>query len=388
MNLSGVVVSGLGTSAVVRRSESTAIELTIDAVERALADAKLTAHDIDGVATWPGSVLMTPGASGPSIAAVQDTMRLELSWYCAGNEQPGGPFGAIVNAALAVAAGMCSHVLVFRTLTEGSSRRPAPPFRWYDELGPEGVGGSLEWLLPYGAASAAHWLAPYATRYLHAYGKDRSDLYAVAANARLHAGANPDAIYAEPLSLDAYLGARQVVWPLCLYDCDVPVDASSAVIVSAATACNDLARAVRIESVGSALHGRPYYEHWSDLTTMASSDACRALWGETDLTPAEVDVAGLYDGFSILAPLWAEAAGLCARGEGLPFFAAAARGEAGILVNSDGGQLTAGRLHGMGLLQEVCRCLRGEHPTAAAGEVGLATLGGGPVAAAILLTSH
>lgn len=386
MKLDGVVISGFGVSPVARRSESTAIELTVDAVENALADAQLTADTIDGVATWPGSVLMTPGASGPSIAAVQDVMRLELAWYCAGHELPGGPFGAVVNAALAVASGMCSHVLVYRTLTEGSSRKPAPPFRWYDELAPEGVGGALEWTLPYGAASAAHWLAPYATRYLHEFGRDRTDLFAVAANARRHARGNPAAIYAEPLSLEDYLAARPVVWPLCLYDCDVPVDVSSAVIVSAASACHDRDRALRIEAVGTALHGRPYYEHWADLTTMAAADACQAMWASTELTPRDVDVAGLYDGFSILAPLWAEAAALCARGEGLPFFAAAARGETGVLVNSDGGQLTAGRLHGMGLLREVGRRLRGDGLAGPAGEVGLATLGGGPVAAAILLS--
>jgi hypothetical protein len=159
-------------------------------------------------------------------------------------------------------------------------------------------------------------------------------------------------------------------------------------IVSAAASGNDTSRAIRIESIGTAMRGRPYYEHWADFTTMASDDAAEHTWTGIDLKPSDVQVAGLYDGFSIMPPLWAEATGLCARGEGLDFFAAAAAGSGSVLVNSDGGQLSAGRLHGFGLLNEVCRQLRGE---AAAQpekrpEVGLATQGGGPVAAAILLS--
>lgn len=387
MRLDGVVISGCGMSAVSRGSTLTALELTVAAAENALADAKLTRADIDGITTWPGNVLMTPGASGPSIAAVQDSLGLELRWYCAANELPGGPLGALVDAAIAVAVGLCSHVLVYRTMTEGTARRAPRTFRWYEELVPEGVADQLEWLLPYGAVSAAHWLAPYATRYLYEYGLGREDLHAVVRNARARAAANPDAIYRDEVGLEQYLSARDVVWPLCMYDCDVPVDGSTAFVLSAVSACNERSRALTVESVGTSLRGRPHYEQWADFTTMASHDAAAELWRESTVTAGDVGVAALYDGFSILAPMWAEALGLRPAGAGLSLFAEPDASSAA-LINPGGGQLAAGRLHGFGMLFELCRHLRGEAVGEAhrGSQVGVATLGGGPVAGALVLT--
>src|SRR5207249_655140 len=114
-----------------------------------------------------------------------------------------------------------------------------------------------------------------------------------------------------------YLRARMVTWPFGLYDCDVPVDGSTAVVVSAADAARDLPHpAVRINAVGSAIRGRPVWDQWEDLTTMAARDAAAQLWARTDLTPADVDTIQLYDGFSWLTLAWIEALGFCKRGAG------------------------------------------------------------------------
>ncbi len=86
------------------------------------------------------------------------------------------------------------------------------------------------------------------------------------------------------------------------------------------------------------------------------------MWGRTDLTPADVDIAQIYDGFSYLTMLWLEALQLCGTGESGPFVEGGTRiaRDGALPLNTAGGQLSAGRLHGYGFLHEACVQLRGE----------------------------
>jgi acetyl-CoA acetyltransferase len=121
-------------------------------------------------------------------------------------------------------------------------------------------------------------------------------------------------------------------------------------------------------------------------------DAGASLWERTDLTPADVDLAQLYDGFSILTVLWLEALGFCGEGEAGGFLAGGARialdGE--LPLNTAGGQLSSGRLHGLGLVHEACLQLRGragERQVPGRHEVAAVSNGGGPIGGALLLTA-
>jgi len=180
---------------------------------------------------------------------------------------------------------------------------------------------------------------------------------------------------------------------LCLYDCDVPVDGSTAIILSRRDAGADLrSPAVHLEAVGCGLR-RPFgWDQGDDLTTMANADAAGMLWTRTDLRPGDVDVAQLYDGFSFIALSWLEALGFCSPGEGGPFVEGGTRisRDGGTLpLNTAGGQLSAGRLHGFGHLHEAVLQLRGEaadRQVTGPPEVALAAAGGGPLAGCLLLT--
>ena len=203
------------------------------------------------------------------------------------------------------------------------------------------------------------------------------------------------------MSLEDYLYVRMISEPLCLFDCDVPADGSTAIIVSAAEAAADHSRSpVRIESIGTALRGRPSWDQFDDLTTMALRDAAAMMWERTDLSAADVDVAELYDGFSFITLAWLEALGFCEQGQGGAFIedgraiAREACGtDGGVALNTHGGQLSAGRLHGFGFLHEACVQLWGEagqrqchRPDGGLPEVGVAAAGGGPLASSLLLT--
>jgi acetyl-CoA acetyltransferase len=231
-----------------------------------------------------------------------------------------------------------------------------------------------------------------AKRHMHEYGTTREQLGAIAVNARSNAMLNPRALYREPLTLEDYLSARIITEPLCLYDCDAPIDGSTVVIVSSREAARDLRKPpLCIEAMSGAFHGRNSWDQFADLTGMAASDAGRHLWELTDLKPADVDVANLYDGFSILTLIWLEALGFCAKGDSGAFVEGGARiARDGVLpLNTGGGQLSAGRLHGFGLLWETCIQLwgeGGERQVSGNPQVGVTAAGGGPLGGCLLLT--
>jgi acetyl-CoA acetyltransferase len=389
------VISGIGQSEVGRRIYRDPLELTVDAVLEAIADAGLTPADIDGIATYPGNQDVPPGFSGVGVVELQDALRLDLNWFAGGLESP-GQLGSVINAIAAVATGLASHVVCFRTVWEASAQ--GDKNRSSVTMG-AGLGGSsyratgfMQWTLPYGAPSAANWIGMMANRHFHEFGTTREQLAWIALNGRRNAARNPKAIYREPMSLDDYLGVRMISTPLCLYDCDVPADGSTAVIVSRADSVADLRHPpARIEAVGSAIHGRPSWDQWDDLTTMALRDASAMLWQRTELTPRDVDVAELYDGFSFITLCWLEALGFCGHGEGGPFIDGGGRialdGE--IPLNTHGGQLSAGRLHGYGFLHEACVQLwdrGGGRQVPGSPEVAVVGAGGGPLGGCLLLT--
>jgi len=393
------VISGIGQSQIGRRLGRSDLDLTLEAGLAAIADAGLRPEDIDGLSTYPGMGSGTGGFAGPTTPEVQDALGLSLNWHDGGGEGA-GQMRAVIAASLAVAAGLARHVLVYRTVSEGTAQGTG---------GRQGIGGSggggrgvprfggfLQWSLPFGAVSAVNWIAMVGQRRVHEFGLTREQLGQIAVNGRRNAALNPNAVYREPLSLDDYLAARMISSPLCLFDCDAPCDGSTAVIVSHRDISPDLDHpAVHINAVGTALRGRPSWDQYEDMTTMAASDAAASMWERTELTPADVDTAQLYDGFSMLAVVWLEALGFCGRGESGPFIeGGTAIAREGVLpLNTAGGQLSGGRLHGFGLMHEACVQLRGEggprqvvRPGGRAVEVAAVANGGGPIAGTMLLT--
>src|SRR5882757_2532041 len=386
-------ISGVGLALAGRSAERSPLNLTLDAIFEALADAGLEDGDIDGLSSWPGASV-TPGMAPVSLREVKESLNLKLNWFAAATEAP-GQLSAVMNAAMAVASGQARHVLCFRTLSQYSEQVKARS-RNSQGGGERGtaarVEGLMSWIRPFNGLSAAHPLALVAKRHMHEYGTTREQLGAIAVNARSNAMLNPRALYREPLTLEDYLSARIITEPLCLYDCDAPIDGSTVVIVSTREAARDLRKPpLCIEAMSGAFHGRNSWDQFADLTGMAASDAGRHLWELTDLKPAGVNVANLYDGFTILTLIWLGALGCCAKGDGGAFVEGGARiARDGVLpLNTGGGQLSAGRLHGFGLLWETCIQLwgeGGERQVPGNPQVGITAAGGGPLGGCLLLT--
>ncbi|WP_420618629.1 thiolase C-terminal domain-containing protein [Candidatus Poriferisocius sp.] len=386
---SKVAITGIGLSEVGRRLGRDPMGLAVEACQAAVADAGLTVDDIDGLSTYPGGSAKDGGHSEGGIYPVADALGIAPTWFCGTMETP-GQSGAVVNAMLAVAAGLCRHVLCFRTVWETTS------IAWGNRQntgvgGGARISGEMEWRLPYGAMSAGNWIALMASHYFHRYGATREQLGWIPVTERAGAAHNPVAIYQEPMTIDDYLDARMITTPFGLFDCDVPCDGSTALVVSAVDAASDGPhRPVLVEAVGTQMRERMSWDQGTLLHEPMVDGPSAHLWSRTDLKPADVDVALLYDGFSFNALSWLEGLGFCGKGEGAAFVEGGTRIARGgeIPLNPHGGQLSAGRLHGYGFLHEAVTQLRGHGGGRQVddAEVAVVSTGGGHPGGAFLFT--
>jgi acetyl-CoA acetyltransferase len=376
-------ITGIGQSKIGQKLSRPPLLLTLDALREALEESGLTIGQIDGVATYPGKSSYM-GFSPLGADDVVDGFGIKARWRLGGNEFS-SQLGAIAAAADAVRAGHARHVLCFRTVYEAAGL--AKPDEYPPPRRGEPVDGFTQWLAPFLATSAGNWVAQYAMRHVREYGLKREQLAHIALNDRKNALLNPRALVREPLTLDQYMSARMISSPLCLFDCDRFTDASTVLIVSAGDALDEVSCApVRVAaSAGSVDRGS-----WDQAEWMASYATGPELWKHTDYKPKDVDTVQLYDGFSFLALTWLEALGFCDVGDGGNFLEGGKRialdGE--LPMNTFGGQIGAGRLHGFGFAHESVLQLRGkggDRQIPGDPKVAVATSGGGPLATALLL---
>lgn len=383
MSARDAYITGVGQSQVGVKLTRHPLLLTVDAVREALDEAGLTIGQIDGVSTYPGRMAAYLGFSPVGADELIDALGIRATWYAGGGEIT-SQLGAVVAAATAVRAGLARHVICFRTVYEAAAMaRPEE----YPPLRREKVDGGSQWVAPFNATSAANWTAQYAMRHVKKYGLTREQLAQIAINDHANATLNPRALVREPLSLDKYLSARMISTPLCLYDCDRYSDASTVLIVSAGDALDEVkCTPVRIAAMAGAVERHS----WDQAEWMACYPTGAELWKHTDYKPSDVDTVQLYDGFSFQAITWLEALGFCDVGEGGRFIEGGKRialdGE--LPLNTFGGQLGAGRLHGFGFAHEAVVQLRGKggaRQIPGDPRVAVSTSGGGPLATALLL---
>lgn len=376
-------ITGVGQSQIGVKLTRSPFLLTLDAVREALTEAGLSLEQIDGVSTYPGRVAALLGFSPVGADELIDALGIRATWYAGGSEIS-SQLGAVVAAAMAVRTGQARHVICFRTVYEAAAlARPAE----YPPLRRETADSHSQWLTPFNAYSAANWTAQYAMRHVKRYGLTREQLAQVALTDRAHAALNPRALVREPLTMEAYLSARMISTPLCLYDCDRYTDASTVLIVSAGSALDEVScTPIRL----AAMAGTVERHSWDQAEWMACYPTGADLWKRTDYRPSDVDTAQLYDGFSFQVITWLEALGFCDIGDGGRFIEGGRRialdGE--LPLNTFGGQIGAGRLHGFGFAHEAVVQLRGKggaRQIPGDPKVAVCTSGGGPLATALLL---
>ena len=336
--------------------DRTEFQLACQAIGAAANDAGLPVKALDGFATYAE---LRIDASTLQLALGLPRLRFSSSVW---GGRGGGSCGALAHAAMAIESGHAEHVVVFRSLAQGQSRR-------YGRFDPQRAQGNMA--APYGLFSAPQMLALVLQRYAHEYGLDPADMAEVALTCRDNASRNPRAVmHGKPLTLEQCLQARPIADPLRLYDCCMESDGACAVIVTSLERARDL-RTKPVEILAATEYGEggwgvgPMGSHnMSDAryTTGGQRDLGRELFAMAQLAPKDVDVAQLYDHFTGMVLIELEDFGFCDPGAAASF---ARNGnlrwpEGELPINTAGGSLSEAYVHGLNHVAEAVRQLRGE----------------------------
>ncbi|MCY4639087.1 MAG: thiolase family protein [Chloroflexi bacterium] len=350
-------IVGVGRSMISRDSGKTATTLATDACVAAIRDAGLTSVDIDGLATNEMGLL-----NGYQL---RESLGLSnVSWYGQmGLPQVTATF-SMIEAAMAVEYGASSYaVVVMGAMKPRGNGSRRDPFAGMPR--PPRIGGEGQWSAPFGGNgfSFVHWMS----RYIWQYGAPRETFGHIALTARKHAQDNERAIARSPLTMDDYLNARWISKPFCLYDCDYPVDGYAAVVITTPDRARHLPhRPVSIIAGSQKTGPRTETMLWDDMSNMGATYCSREMWElaeGTGIRPEDVQVACLYDGFTILTVNWLEALGFINVGEAKDVLVGDAlqlgSSGPGPVLNPHGGMLSEGRVHGMGFVAEAADQLMG-----------------------------
>lgn len=347
-----VAIVGVGESDIGRVPHITGLGLNAQAAKRALDDAGLKVSDIDGVLTaysftepyfMLGSVICEYLGVKP---------RFNASIISGG----ASPAVMLKHAAEAIVAGQAEVILVCagENRATGQSRDAAVAALM--------AVGHPYYEQPYGA-SIPGFYAMIAQRYMYQYGTTREQMAHVAVNTRDHALLHPNAHMKKPITLQDVLSAKPIADPLGMLDCCLISDAGGAFIVTSAERAKDLkCKPIYLQGIGE-YHTHEHLMCAPSLTEFGALESGRVAYDMAGLGPQDVDVAELYDCFSIVPIIEFEELGFCARGEGGAFFEAGHARIGGTLpVNTHGGMLShahAGAAGGLFGIVEAVRQLRG-----------------------------
>lgn len=351
-------IVGVGETRYTRRgghNDTPELKLCIEAIHAAAADARIDASEIEGFSSF--------GFERHEPAVVQTALTAPLLRYAAmvWGGGGGGCSGAVMLAAMAVATGQARYAVVYRSICQGQHER-------YGQFRERPLWGS--YVAPYGLMSPAMMVALGYRRFLHESGGTPDDLCEVAMNSRANAQSNPRAVmHGKPLTRETYFDSRMVADPFRINDCCLETDGACAVIVAPREIAERLQRPA-VPILGAAMASGP---RWSlgpmgshnmpleNYATINSREVAKAVYEQAGITPADIDVAQIYDAFSGLIPMALEDYGFCQKGETSAFIQSGALRTGGRLpINTAGGLHSEAYLHGLNLVIEGVRQARGE----------------------------
>ncbi|MEZ4217482.1 MAG: lipid-transfer protein [Myxococcota bacterium] len=356
----GAAIVGIGQTEFSKDSGRSELQLACECITAALDDAGLAPRDVDGMSTFTID-------NNEDVDLVRALGVENLRFSSRVGHGGGGSVGPLAHAVAAVDSGQADVVVCWRAMNERSEYRFGTS-QMGASRGQAGAGsGFIEWSLPFGAASPAAWTSVQAARYMHVYGVTNEDFGHVSVQLRKNASTNPNAwFYGKPITLADHQASRWIVEPVFrLLDCTQESDGGVAVVVTSRERARDLRQPpVRIvgatEAVPREFETVTSYYH-DDLTRFAAGIACaKELYGRTGLGPRDMQVAMLYDHFTI-AVLWhLEAWGFCEPGEAAAFVKDGHIALDGTIpVSPNGGHIGEAYIHGMNNIAEAVRQVRG-----------------------------
>lgn len=343
-------ISGIGWTALSKKSGRSVLSLATDAALRAIADAGLEAGDIDGLVTWYWGLRDTPA---PAELADGLGLRACRMSFC---DSSGGAWAAsaVAAAAMAVHAGLCRHVLVYRAANSRSEPGFLPGLdTWHS--------GQRQWNEPFGAQHPATLYGPHVSAWMQAHGLRNRDFAELAVQSRAHARLNRKALMTEPMTVADHQQSPWVVEPFRLLDCSIWNDGAMALVVSATEDARRLRaplvtiRAIEGGTLGAPVRSRLASDHWE----LHAATVAPSLYRQAGIRVEDLDLAQLYDPFTGMALLHVEQFGLAAPGQAAAQVRAGRFGLDGELpLNTHGGHLSEGNMAGLGHVIEAVQQLR------------------------------
>lgn len=351
-------IVGIGATEFSKDSGRSEWQLACESVVLALADAGIAPEEVDGFALFTME-------SNPEIAVARALGIPELKFFSRIPHGGGGAMAPVQQAALAVSSGVADVVVVYRAFNERSGHRfgAGPPSFAYSASTDQEY---RNWLNPYGLLTPAAQEAFLARRYMHRYGATSEDFGRVSVLSREHAARNPAAwFYGRPITLEEHQESRMIADPMRLLDCCQETDGGQALVIVSAERAKDLKHkpaliAAAAQGVGpQQISMSSYYrDDIDDMPEVAL--VARQLWSQAGLGVEEVDAAIIYDAFTPMVLLQLEEYGFCRRGEAPGLLADGLLNKGGKWpLNTHGGQLGEGYLHGVNGIAEAVRLVRG-----------------------------
>jgi acetyl-CoA acetyltransferase len=370
-----VAVAGIGQTAFVRPGASgrSAFDLAIEATINACEDAGLTPFELDGFVTY-GSESTDPYSLAQTLGITETNF---MDRYPGGGESLAA---TIHHAAMAIAAGVASTVLAYRSL---SGRL----IRGGGQMNPEATDNGAwrrSFLAPFGVFVPYQIYAMQARRHMIDYGTTSQQFGAYAVTLNANAQRNPNAIhYGRPITLEDHQNSRMVASPYRLYDCTQEADGACAVVVTTAERARDLRQAPAYlmgaaEGSGPADQLFNQIRHQSRFNTAGLEEIAHTLYRRAGVGADDIDVAQIFETFTGQGIMALEDFGFCTRGEGGPFVESGAIKwpDGSLPINTAGGGLAEGYIHGFNNLLEGVRQLRGSSTSQVAdAEICLVTSG-------------
>jgi acetyl-CoA acetyltransferase len=346
--LSGkVVIAGIGHTAFGKHPGRSTVSLNVEAIRKALADAGIEKREVDGL------MVKAPTSKFEMMYAQKLAEALGMQPRIGGVYDHGGAsnISMISYATMAIEAGQCEIAVVSLADNPATGSRGA----YEKSYGDDGSG-------LYGWFSTPAGYAMVAQRHMAQYGTTSDQLGAIAVACRRHGAANPHAQLRKPLTLDQYRESRLIVEPLRRDDCCLVSDGAAAVVLMSAKKAVELKVAKPVPVLGFG-QGQTSWDVAlrPDLTTTAAKVSAQTAFAMAGLKPVDIDVAQIYDCFTICALMTLEAYGFCAQGEG-GHFVEGGRIELGgdLPINTSGGLLSETGMPGMQLVLEGVRQMRGD----------------------------
>jgi acetyl-CoA acetyltransferase len=378
-------IVGVGSTDFSSQSGRSVLTLVSQAAIAAISDAGLEIEDIDGLVRSDYDVV--------SHNDLANALGLtQLSYWGATGQGGGAPCGMVGQAVGAVLSGQARNVLVYRGLNGRSGVRFGQRKPTGEKVG--GTGGMEEFFMPYGLTAPGQAWALCAQRHMHEFGTTRDQLGHIAVTCRERANANPAAqMFARRLTLDDHQNARMISSPLSLNDYCLESDGACAVVVTTAERAKDTRQApviIRAVAQGApaGAQGGLYMPTLmrETITTQPSAGVARRLYDRAGMGPSDIDVAQLYDCFTITVLIQLEDYGFCKKGEGGPFAASGALKMDGVLpINTAGGNLSEAYIHGMNHVVEGVKQIRGQSTSQVANAETCLVTSGIPVATSAMI---